>query len=158
MTVGKSSATWPCVAKGIWTRSSPLSTATPDAFNEIMAAFGMPKATDAEKAARAQAIHDATVHAVEVPFATLREAFATFDVLRDVANNGNPASASDAGVGALAARAAVHGAYLNMKINAADLKDDSVAGIMAEAAQMAAQADDAEKEILAIVNDKIASK
>ena len=79
-------------------------------------------------------------------------------MLRDVANNGNPASASDAGVGALAARAAVHGAYLNMKINAADLKDDSVAGIMAEAAQMAAQADDAEKEIIAIVNDKIASK
>lgn len=129
-----------------------------DAFNEIMAAFGMPKATDAEKAARSQAIHDATVHAVEVPYATLREAFATFDVLRDVANNGNPASASDAGVGALAARAAVHGAYLNMKINAADLKDDSVAGIMAEAAQMVAKADDAEKEILAIVNDKIASK
>ena len=93
-----------------------------------------------------------------MPFATLREAFATFDVLRDVANNGNPASASDAGVGALAARAAVHGAYLNMKINAADLKDDSVVGIMAEAAQMAAKADDAEKEILAIVNDKIASK
>ncbi len=129
-----------------------------EAFNGIMAAFGMPKATDAEKAARSRAIHDATVNAVEVPYATLREALATFSVLREVALNGNPASASDAGVGALAARAAVHGAYLNMKINAADIDDENVNELINKAASMVSDADRFESEILAIVNDKIASK
>lgn len=129
-----------------------------EAFNGIMAAFGMPKATDAEKAARSRAIHNATVNAVEVPYATLREALATFSVLREVALNGNPASASDAGVGALAARAAVHGAYLNMKINAADIDDENVNELINKAASMVSDADRFESEILAIVNDKIASK
>lgn len=129
-----------------------------EAFNGIMAAFGMPKATDAEKAARSRAIHDATVNAVEVPYATLREALATFSVLREVALNGNPASASDAGVGALAARAAVHGAYLNMKINAADIDDENINELINKAASMVSDADRFESEILAIVNDKIASK
>ena len=129
-----------------------------DAFNAIMAAIGMPKATDEEKAARARALHDATVNAVEVPYSTLCEAFATFDLLRRVATHGNPASASDAGVGALAARAAVRGAYLNMKINAADIADGSVDDIIAKAEAMVAEADKAEQEILAIVNEKISSK
>lgn len=129
-----------------------------DAFNAIMAAIGMPKATDEEKAARARALHEATVKAVEVPYSTLCEAFATFDLLRRVATHGNPASASDAGVGALAARAAVRGAYLNMKINAADIADGSVDEILAKAEAMVTEADKAEQEILAIVNEKISSK
>lgn len=129
-----------------------------EAFNGIMAAFGLPKATDAEKAARAKAIHDATVHAVEVPYQTLCESHATFDLLRRVALNGNPASASDAGVGALAARAAVHGAYLNMKINAEGLEDENVKSLMAKAAALVEDADKNETEILAIVNEKISSK
>lgn len=129
-----------------------------DAFNGIMAAFGLPKATDAEKAARAEAIHKATVHAVEVPYRTLCESYLTFDLLRRVAENGNPASASDAGVGALAARAAVHGAYLNMKINAKDIDDESVEELMTRAAAMVESADKNETEILAIVNEKISSK
>ena len=129
-----------------------------EAFNGIMAAFGLPKATDAEKAARAKAIHDATVHAVEVPYQTLCESHATFDLLRRVALNGNPASASDAGVGALAARAAVHGAYLNMKINAEGLEDENVKNLMAKAAALVEDADKNETEILAIVNEKISSK
>jgi len=129
-----------------------------EAFNGIMAAFGLPKATDAEKAARSQAIHDATVNAVEVPYRTLCESHATFDLLRRVAEKGNPASASDAGVGALAARAAVHGAYLNMKINAEGLNDDKVTDLMAKAAAIVEDADKNETEILAIVNEKISSK
>ncbi len=129
-----------------------------EAFNSIMAAFGMPKTTEAEKEARVKAIHDATVNAVEVPFRTLCETFATFALLRRVAENGNPASASDAGVGALAARAAIHGAYLNMKINAADISDGAVDVIMDEAAVLVADADREEASILAIVNEKISSK
>lgn len=129
-----------------------------EAFNGIMAAFSLPKASEAEKAARAQAIHEATVHAVEVPFHTLCESHRTFSLLRRVAENGNPASASDAGVGALAARAAVHGAYLNMKINAEGLDNTYVRELMSKATVLVESADKNETEILAIVNNKISSK
>ena len=95
---------------------------------------------------------------MEVPYRTLCESYLTFDLLRRVAENGNPASASDAGVGALAARAAVHGAYLNMKINAKDIDDESVEELMTRAAAMVESADKNETEILAIVNEKISSK
>ena len=127
-----------------------------DAFNCIMAVFGMPKGTDAEKAARAAAMEKATLYATEVPLKTMKASFRAFEVAGEMAEKGNPNSVSDAGVGALAARAAVQGAFLNVKINAAGLKDRAKAeALVSEAAEIAKAADAEEKRILEIVNAKI---
>jgi glutamate formiminotransferase/formiminotetrahydrofolate cyclodeaminase len=126
------------------------------AFNKIMAAIGMPKGSDEEKAARAEAMEAATLYATEVPLKTMKAAYATFPLIRAMAQEGNPNSVSDAGVGALAARSAVLGAQLNVKINAAGLADREAAErLCAEAAEIAAKAVAEEAEVLAIVNSKI---
>lgn len=126
------------------------------AFDRIMAAFGLPKGTEEEKAARAAAIEDATLYASQVPLRTMKASFNVFELARAMAAEGNPNSVSDAGVGALAARSAVLGACLNVKINAVGLKDQEKAkALIAEAEGLAAKAIEEEKEILDIVNGKI---
>ena len=126
------------------------------AFNKIMDVFGMPKSTDEEKAARAEAMEVATIYATQVPLRTMKAAYKAFDVVRAMAEEGNPNSVSDAGVGALAARSAVMGACLNVKINAAGLKDRAVAdALVKEAEEIQAAAQRAEAEILAVVESKI---
>lgn len=126
------------------------------AFNRIMAAFSLPKKTDEEKTVRAEAIQQATLYAAQVPLHTMKASFAAFDVCRAMAEQGNPASVSDAGVGALAARAAVIGAGLNVKINAAQLKDRVTAdALIAEANALIVKANDAEREIMQIVEQKL---
>ncbi len=128
-----------------------------EAFNRIMAVFSMPKKTEAEKAARSEALESATLYATEVPLRTMKTAFETFDILKSMAAKGNPASVSDAGVGALAARAAVQGAYLNVKINASGLKNRVKAeALLHEAAEISREADKKESEIIAMVNEIIA--
>lgn len=126
------------------------------AFNEIMAAFGLPKGNDEEKAARKAAIEAATINAIQVPFRTMEVSFQSFDLAKSMAETGNPNSASDAGVGALCARAAVKGAYLNVLINAQGLEENEIVKpILAKAAEMNTAADTREKEIWDIVNSKI---
>ena len=126
------------------------------AFNAIMAAFGMPKKTEEEQAARTAAIQQATLYAAQVPLHTMKASLQTFDICRAMAEQGNPASVSDAGVGALAARAAVLGAGLNVKINAASLKDRQQAdALIGEANALIAQANQLEKEIMAVVEGKL---
>ncbi len=126
------------------------------AFDRIMAAFGLPKGTEEEKAARAAAIEDATLYASQVPLRTMKASFNVFELARAMAAEGNPNSVSDAGVGVLAARSAVLGACLNVKINAVGLKDQEKAkALIAEAEGIAAKAIEKEKEILDIVNSKI---
>ncbi|MBR4166693.1 MAG: glutamate formimidoyltransferase [Bacteroidales bacterium] len=126
------------------------------AFDRIMAAFGMPKGSEEEKAVRAQAIEDATLYASQVPLRTMKASFKVFELARAMAAEGNPNSVSDAGVGALAARSAVLGACLNVKINAVGLKDKAMAAeLIAEAESLAAKAVQEEKGILDIVNGKI---
>lgn len=126
------------------------------AFNRVMAAFALPKTTDEEKAARTGAIQEATKYATEVPFRTMQRSVDAFEVIRAMAEHGNPNSVSDAGVGALCARSAVMGAYLNVKINAAGLKDRSFADEMiARGAEIEKEAIRLESEIMSIVNDKI---
>ena len=127
------------------------------AFNRIMDAFGLPKGNDAEKAARTAAIQDATRYAIEVPFRVMKRSLQCMDIIKAMAEIGNPNSVSDAGVGALAARSAVMGAYLNVKINASGLNDKTyVAQVIEEGAAIQQQAMVFESEILAIVNAKIA--
>lgn len=126
------------------------------AFNRIMSAFALPKGTEEEQQQRSAAIQQATRHATEVPLQTMKAAFEAFALCRAMAEKGNPNSVSDAGVGALAARAAVRGACLNVKINASSLKDRALAqALVAEAEQIATRADREEQEIMAIVNAKI---
>jgi glutamate formiminotransferase/formiminotetrahydrofolate cyclodeaminase len=127
-----------------------------DAFNRIMDVFAMPKSTPEEKAARAEAMEAATLYATEVPLRTMHTAFESFEIVEAMAKNGNPASVSDAGVGALATRSAVLGAWLNVKINAAGLKDRAKATeLLTDAEATAKAAMQRESEILAIVNDVI---
>ncbi len=126
------------------------------AFNRIMAVFGMPKKTEDEKAARAAALEEATLYATRVPLSTMKKAYEVFDVVENMAANGNPASVTDAGVGALAARAAIRGAGLNVRINAAGLKDRATAeALTAEAAEIENLAEKRESSILKIVTSKM---
>lgn len=126
------------------------------AFNRIMDVFAMPKETDEEKQARREALERATLYATEVPLRTMKTAVRAFEVIEAMIKDGNPNSVSDAGVGALAVRAAVQGAFLNVKINAAGLKDRETAnGLVGEATIIAAEADKREEELLEMVGDKI---
>jgi glutamate formiminotransferase/formiminotetrahydrofolate cyclodeaminase len=126
------------------------------AFNKIMDAFGLPKGSEAEKAARTEAIQQATKYAIEVPFRTMKRSFDAFEVIRAMVEKGNPNSVSDAGVGALCARTAVIGAYLNVKINASGLEDKAyIENILKEADMIVEKTKSAEEEILALVSTKI---
>lgn len=126
------------------------------AFNMIMEALGLPKHTDKEKEARAEALEKATLYAAEVPLRTMRAVMKIFPLLRAMAEQGNPASVSDAGVGALAARAAVKGAGLNVRINASGLANKGIAAELVKAArELAAEADAQEADIIKIVEEKI---
>lgn len=126
------------------------------AFNKIMDVFAMPKNTPEEKAERSRAMQVATLYATQVPLRTMQTAYKVFEIVKAMAVEGNPNSVSDAGVGALAARSAVMGACLNVKINAAGLKDRETAeALVKEAEKIQQQAQKAEQEILAIVEGKI---
>lgn len=128
-----------------------------EAFNRIMDAFKMPKSTDEEKAARAEAIEAATLYATQIPLSTMETAAETFPLLESMARTGNPASVSDAGVGALAARSAVLGAQLNVRINAASLKNrEEAERLTAHAEEIANRAIEAEANVLRIVNEVLA--
>ncbi len=127
-----------------------------EAFNRIMAVFAMPKTTDEEKAARSAALQVATLYATEVPLRTMKAAERVLPIVKAMAEQGNPNSVSDAGVGALAARSAVLGARLNVRINAAGLKDRAKAeALIAEADAIAERVVAAEQEVLNIVETKI---
>jgi len=125
-------------------------------FNKIMDAFSLPKGTETEKEARSAAIQEATKYAIEIPYRTMERAFDVFELCKAMAENGNPSSVSDAGVGALCARSAVLGAYLNVKINAGSLKDKQfVDEILKKSELLATKAQEVEREILAKVEEVI---
>ena len=127
-----------------------------EAFNKIMHAFGLPKGTDEEKAARSAAIQEATKNATEIPLRTMQRSSEAFEVVRAMVEHGNPNSVSDAGVGALCVRSAIMGAYLNVKINAASLKDRELADeLLLQGSHLEADAIRQEAEILEMVNEKI---
>jgi len=127
------------------------------AFDRVMVALGMAKATEAEKSARSAALAAANLGALEVPWQAMKAAYASFDLLHAMAEQGNPASASDAGVGAICARAAVRGAWLNVRTNVGGVKDrTAIEGILLEGAKLECEAADREAEILAIVAGKFA--
>ncbi|HPS46058.1 MAG TPA: glutamate formimidoyltransferase [Bacteroidales bacterium] len=125
-------------------------------FNKIMDAFSLPKSTDAEKEVRTNAIQEATKYATEVPFRTMQKAYESMEILKAMTITGNPNSVTDAGVGALCARTAVIGAFLNVKINASGLTDKKfVNDIIAKGKDIEEKTKLLESEILAIVEEKI---
>ncbi len=127
-----------------------------NAFNKIIEAVRMPKNTEAEKKLRAQSMVDATKNAINVPLDVMRTSFACFDFLERMAKDGNPNSVSDAGVGALCCKTAVHGAYLNVLINCKDLEDKKfVEASLTEAEELLKNAKSRESQILEIVKSII---
>jgi glutamate formiminotransferase/formiminotetrahydrofolate cyclodeaminase len=125
-------------------------------FNKIMDAFSLPKATEDEKRTRSEAIQEATKYAIEIPYKTMQKSMEVFDLCEAMVEIGNPNSVTDAGVGALCARSAVLGAYLNVKINTGSLKDKSfVENLLTHAAEIATKAQEIETRIMAEVNRKM---
>ena len=127
-----------------------------NAFNKIIEAFRLPKSNLQEKEMRAKAIEDATKYATEVPFKVMETAQQSMEVMLEMAKNGLQNSLSDAGVGALCAKTAVHGAYFNVRINAKDIKDKAFAEeILSKAKQIFNKAEQLEKQVLEILNKAI---
>jgi glutamate formiminotransferase/formiminotetrahydrofolate cyclodeaminase len=128
------------------------------AFNGIMAALSLPKATPEEKAARSKAIQEATKTAIEVPLRVMEVACASLEPIQAMASTGNPNSVSDAGVGALCARSAVLGAWLNVRINVSGYDDKAWAEkVLARGKELETRAIAAEAAILKIVDEKLSS-
>ena len=126
------------------------------AFNKIMEAFALPKSSEAEKAIRTQAIQEATRFAIDIPFQVMQASFKSLEVIKAMAETGNPNSVSDAGVGALCARAAVMGAFMNVRINAAGYPDkEFVEEIVSKGKEIEQKTIALEQEILIVVNEKI---
>jgi glutamate formiminotransferase/formiminotetrahydrofolate cyclodeaminase len=127
------------------------------AFNTILEAFGLPKGSETEKAVRLDAIEQATRYAIDVPFRVMKASLESMPLLHAMAANGNPNSVSDAGVGALCARSAVMGAYLNVRINASGLRDrEYTSQLLEEALKIRKNAIEWEAKILAITEQKMA--
>ncbi|MEO7522496.1 MAG: glutamate formimidoyltransferase [Ferruginibacter sp.] len=126
------------------------------AFNQILTAFALPKSNDDEKRWRNKAIQDATKYAIEIPFKVMQTAYNSMEVIKAMAEKGNPNSVSDAGVGALCARSAVMGAFMNVRINTSDYEDKNfVADIIGKGKDIEVKTIALETEILKIVNEKI---
>jgi glutamate formiminotransferase/formiminotetrahydrofolate cyclodeaminase len=127
------------------------------AFNKIMMAFGLPKGTDDEKKIRTEAIQEATKYAIITPFNVMELCYKSMELLKEMVENGNPNSVTDAAVGALCARTGVIGAFMNVKINAVGLNDkEFVKKIIADGQQIQDNAVKLEQEIIAMTNTKIA--
>jgi glutamate formiminotransferase/formiminotetrahydrofolate cyclodeaminase len=126
------------------------------AFNKVMDAFALPKESAEEKAARASAIERATRHAAEVPLRVMETAAKTYPLLAEMAEKGNPASVSDVGVGALATRACIEGAALNVRINLAQLKDEKFkASLLKKIKEISADSDTEFKRVYQAVESKL---
>ncbi len=127
-----------------------------NAFNMIMTAFRLPKSNKEEEKARQQAIIEATKYAIDIPYKVMECALQSMEVIKAMVETGNPNSVSDAGVGALCARSAVIGAFLNVKINAAGLDDKKyVDNIITKAEKIVELAKKTEEEIIKKVNQVI---
>lgn len=125
-------------------------------FNAIMNAFGMPKDSEEEKAERQKAIQQATKYAIEIPLRVMEVALSSMEVMREMADQGNPNSVTDAAVGGLCARTAVRGAFLNVKVNTLDYKDkDFVHNVLQRAEEILVEAEKLEQEIMEISEAKL---
>jgi glutamate formiminotransferase/formiminotetrahydrofolate cyclodeaminase len=126
------------------------------AFEGLMRAFGLPKSSPEEKLLRNNAIQDAGLKAIEVPFRVMELSLGCMNIIKAMAETGNPNSVSDAGVAALCARSAIMGAYLNVRINGKDFTNkELISPFIHQGKIMVEKAIDMEKDILEIVNGKL---
>jgi glutamate formiminotransferase/formiminotetrahydrofolate cyclodeaminase len=126
------------------------------AFSKVMDAFALPKDSAEEKAARSRAIEQATKYAAEVPVKVMETASKSYELLSAMVEKGNPASISDVGVGALATRACVEGAALNVRINLAALKDEKFkSALLKKVEQINADSEARFKDINHVVQSKL---
>jgi glutamate formiminotransferase/formiminotetrahydrofolate cyclodeaminase len=147
---------WAVTGKEIQNKLLNLVDEDTEAFNRIMEAFSLPKKSDEERKSRESAVQEATKNATLVPLRVMETAFSAFGLIKAMVEHGNPNSISDAGVGAIATRACIRGAYLNVKINASGLKDkDFVSSVIERGAEIESNTETAEMEILKIINAKI---
>jgi glutamate formiminotransferase / formiminotetrahydrofolate cyclodeaminase len=147
---------WAEKGKALQDRLLDLVDEDTEAFNRIMDAFGLPKKTEEEKVVRNRTIQEATREAILVPFSVMETAFKGFELLRAMIGNGNPNSITDAGVGALAIRACISGAFLNVRINAKSLNDRNFANdIIERATNIESKAKEEEKALLDLVGSTI---
>jgi len=150
---------WAEKGKAIHNKLLDLVDEDTDAFNRIMEAYRLPKNTDAEKKARTEAVQSSTKNAIMVPFRVMETAFSAFPLIREMVEKGNPSSITDAGVGALALRSCIKGAFLNVKINAAGLDDKSfVKDIIQKGCDLETKAMMEEEAILKMVEAAIFKK
>jgi glutamate formiminotransferase/formiminotetrahydrofolate cyclodeaminase len=144
--------------KGKYYQNKLLSLVDEDthAFNRVIEAYGLPKKTKEEQKERNHAIQEATKYAIMVPFKVMETAYESFEVIQAMAETGNPNSVSDSGVGAVAVRSCVKGAFLNVKINASGVEDKEFIGeIIRKGEEIERKTIEKEKEILKIVEDKL---
>jgi glutamate formiminotransferase/formiminotetrahydrofolate cyclodeaminase len=144
--------------QGQYYKSELLSLVDADtnAFNKLMSALTMPKDTDAERQARTEAVRQATRGAMEIPLKVMTLASESMAIMKELAENGNPNSVSDAGVAAICADAAVRGAFLNVRINAASYYDKNyVKEVMERGQKLVQEAGDKEREILKLADARI---
>lgn len=149
-------STWAEKGQALKTTLLDLVDEDTNSFNQIMAAFALPKTTQTEKNQRSLAIQEATLYATQVPLKTMQVCFQNFEIARAMVEQGNPNSVTDAAVGALCTRSAIYGAFLNVKINAGGLKDKQLAEQLVQEAQTILDAAfEQEKEILALTMTKM---
>ncbi len=147
---------WAVTGKEIQNNLLNLVDEDTEAFNKIMEALSLPRKSEEEKKSREMVIQEATKNAILVPLKVMETAFEAFGLVNEMAEKGNPNSISDAGVGALALRACVKGAFLNVKINAAGLKDEEfVKAVIEKGTEIESKTEEAEQKILKFINDKI---
>jgi glutamate formiminotransferase / formiminotetrahydrofolate cyclodeaminase len=127
-----------------------------DAFNRLLESFSLPKKSEEEKRLRNVAVQEATKNAVLVPLKVMESAYSCFGLIREMVEEGNPNSVTDAGVGALALSACIKGAYLNVKINASDIEDkDFVKEVLVKGCDIDSKAKMEEEAIMKMVDEKI---
>src|SRR5437667_8419921 len=147
---------WACKAQQLKDELLSLVDEDTAAFSKVMDAFALPKESAEEKTARSAAIEAATKYAAEVPLKVMETASKSYELLSEMAEKGNPASVSDVGVGALATRACIEGAALNVKINLAQLKDEKFKGALAQRMRNISADSDAQFEnIYQVVGSKL---
>ena len=152
----KEFSNWAVTGKEIQNKLLNMVDEDTEAFNKIMEAFSFPKKSDEERRSRETAIQEATKNATLVPLKVMETSFSVFGLIKAMVEHGNPNSVSDAGVGALATRACIKGAFLNVKINASGLKDkDFVKSVIERGAEIESKTESAEMGILKLINDKM---
>jgi glutamate formiminotransferase/formiminotetrahydrofolate cyclodeaminase len=150
---------WAEKGKAVQNRLLELVDEDTDAFNRILEAYRLPKNDDAEKKVRHEAVQEATKNAIMVPFTVMETAFSAFPLIREMVEKGNPSSATDAAVGALAVRACIRGAYLNVRINSVSLEDASfVKEIISKGAAIEAQASAEEASVIDMIDAEISKQ